>query len=219
MSRIRVHTDGGRIRIRLSEESKTPVDKPTGAETLKSLPKPATAANNRLILSNRLINLIEIRVESGFRPKEDDVEIVYALSGSNSNVFDMLHKLSSQTVVEEAAEDYVISSVQGMIEHIVKERGNNPGLIAVLHTHPRGISKPSNKDKLYFHNASETIKTLLPGVNVLFGVHAISSESIRERKEPSKISKNTIKWSSITREHEIAFFTSDTNMREVDLIE
>jgi hypothetical protein len=63
------------------------------------------------------------------------------------------------------------------------------------------------------------MKALIPGVNVLFGVHAISSESIRERLEPTRISKNTVKWCSITREHEISFFTPDANSWEVKLVD
>jgi hypothetical protein len=54
-------------------------------------------------------------------------------------------------------------------------------------------------------------------VNVLFAIHAISSELIRERLEPTRTSKNTVKWCSITREHEISFFTADANSCEVKL--
>lgn len=217
MTKINVKTDGGRIRIKLRDEAKAPVvTGPTGAEPLESS-KPVTTNSKALLLPIRLINLMEIRAESGFRPNEEDVEIVYALSGSDPNAPDMLHKLSSQTVVEKATEDYVISSVRGMIKHIIKERGSPPTLVVGVHTHPQGIPKPSDKDNRYFLNASEMIKTLVPKANVLFGIHAISSESIRERLEPTRISKNTIKWSSITREHEIAFYTPDVNLYEVKL--
>ena len=219
MTKINVQTDGGKIRIKLRDEARAPVGpSPTGAEPLKS-PEPVTTTTRVLLISTRLINLMEIRAESGFRPNEKDVEIVYALSGRGYNAVDMLHKLSSQTVVEEATEDHVISSAQGMIEHIIKERGAPPKLVVGVHTHPQGVPKPGDKDNRYFRNASETIKALMPDINILFGIHAISSESIRERLEPTRASRNTIKWSSITREHEIAFYTPDANIYEVKLIE
>jgi len=219
MTKINVKTDGGKIRIRLGDEGKAPVvTGPTGAEPLASS-KPVTTKSNALLLPIRLINLMEIRAESGFRPNEEDVEIVYALSGNGPHAPDMLHKLSSQTVVEKAADDYVISSVRGMVEHIIKERGSPPKLVVGIHTHPQGVPKPSDKDNRYFRNAFDTIKSLVPEAYVLFGVHAISSESIRERLEPTRISRNAIKWSSITREHEIAFYTPESNTCEVKLVE
>jgi hypothetical protein len=220
MTKVTVQTDSGKIRIRLHDEAKAPVSStPTGAELLQPSEPMAKIGRGALLFSSRLINLMEIRAESGFRPNEEDVEIVYALSGSNSNVVDMLHKLTSQTVVEEATKGYVVSSVRGMIEHITKERGGPPKLVVGVHTHPQGVPKPSDKDHRYFKNASETMKALIPGVNVLFGIQAISSESIRERLEPTRISKNTVKWCSITREHEISFFTPDSNTCEVKLVE
>lgn len=210
MTRIIVRTaDGGKVRIRLRDEAKAPVIiEPTGAKAKKAV-----------LVSNRLINLMEIRAESSFRPKKEDVEIMYALSGEDTNMPDLLHKLSSSTVVEEATPNYIAASVRGMIEHIIKERGNEPKLIVQVHTHPESIPQPSEKDKRYFASAAETIKALLSGANVLFGIHAISSESIRERQEPAKISRNTIKWSSITREHEIGFYTPDAKPYEVENID
>jgi proteasome lid subunit RPN8/RPN11 len=106
-----------------------------------------------------------------------------------------------------------------MVEHIIKERGSPPKLVVGVHTHPQGVPKPSDKDNRYFRNAFDTIKSLVPEAYVLFGVHAISSESIRERLEPTRISRNAIKWSSITREHEIAFYTPESNTCEVKLVE
>jgi len=192
------------------------VTKTAGAEALKQ--SELAVPTKRVLLSSRLINLMEIRAESSFRPEEEDVELVYALSGSNPDVADMLHKLSSQTVVAKATQDYIVSSIRGMIEHIKKEAGSEPKLVIQLHTHPQSTPRPSEDDKLYFKSASETINALIPGANVLFGVHAISSESIRERQEPAKVSRNAIKWSSITREHEIAFYTADAQPCEVEII-
>jgi len=216
MTKITVRTDGSKVRIRLRDEAKAPVGTvTTGAEPLKA----PEASERALVLSTRLINLMEIRAESAFRPNEEDVELVYALSGSTLNVPDMLHKLSSSTVVEEATKDHVTSSIRGIIEHITKERDGAPKLVVGVHTHPQSVPHPSEGDKRYFISASETIKALIPGTNVLFGVHAVSSESVRERKEPAKISRNAIRWSSITREHEVAFYTPEAEPYEVKILE
>lgn len=190
----------------------------TGAEPVKLSGTEATT-KSKLLLSDRVINLMEIRAESSFRPNEEDVELVYALSGPNLNTPDMLHKLSSRKVVEEANQTYVVSSVQGVIEHIIKERDDEPSLVVLLHTHPRSTPQPSGDDKRYFRTTSQTISVMIPGANIVFGVHAISSESIRERQTPIKVSKNTIKWSSITKEHEVAFYALDAKPYEVDIIE
>lgn len=219
MTKITVQTDGGKIRIRLKDYAKAPVTvESTGAKATRP-PQSSTLTRKAVLVSNRLLNLMEIRTESSFRPNEEDVEIVYALSGGDPNVPDMLHKLSSSTIVEEAAPDYITASVRGTMEHITKERGDEPKLIIDVHTHPRSIPQPSEGDKRYFESAAKTIKALVPDANTLFGVHAISSESIRERRGPVKVSRNTIKWSSITKEHEVGFYTPDAKPYEVEILE
>lgn len=219
MTKITVRTDGGKVRIKLRDEAKAPVAQAaTGVEPLKPVEQ-VISGRRTLLLSKRLINLMEIRAESAFRPNQEDVELVYALSGSETNMPDMLHKLSSSTVVEEATQDYIVSSVQGMMEHITKERDNEPDLVVEVHTHPQSLSQPSEQDRRYFSSAAGTIRGLAPNTQVLFGIHAISSEVIRERQGPVKASRNTIRWSSITREHEIAFYTPDAQSCEVEIIE
>ncbi|MFC1976929.1 Mov34/MPN/PAD-1 family protein [Chloroflexota bacterium] len=219
MTKITVRTSGSKIRIRLRDETKAPVvTEPTGAEPLKSS-EPVTPGKRALLLSTSFINLMEIRAESIFRPDEEDVEIVYALSGSSNNTPDTFHKLSSGTIVEEATEDHIISSVRGMLEHIKRERESEPKLVVELHTHPQGAARPSEQDRRYFTHAVGAIKTLLADANILFGVHAVSSESIRERQEPHKVSRNIIKWSSITREHEVAFYSPNAEPYEVEILE
>lgn len=216
MTKIIVKTDGGKVRIRLQDEVHAPVSAvATGAEPL-NIPE-SVPARKALLLPKRLINLMEIRAESAFRPKEEDVELVYALSGSNSVAPDMLHKLSSNTVVERASRDHIVTSVNGMIEYILKERGDEPKLIVMLHTHPQSTSKPSKQDERYFESAASKAKSLCPDIQVIFGIHAISSELVRERQEIIKLSRNTIRWSSITREHEVSFYTSGEQPYEVEI--
>jgi len=217
MTKISVRTAGSKVKIRLKETGAPVAQGATGAEPA-ILSGTEVTTKSEMLLSARVINLMEIRAESSFRPNEEDVELVYALSGPNLNTPDMLHKLSSRKVVEEATQAYVVSSVQGVFEYIIKERDGEPSLVVLLHTHPRSTPQPSGDDKRYFWSTSETISAIIPGANILFGVHAISSESIRERQQPIKLSKNTIKWSSITKEHEVAFYAPDAKPYEVDII-
>ncbi len=219
MTRITVRTDGGKVRIRLRDEAKAPVVTEATGATATGAHEPSTLTQKAVVVSKRLINLMEIRAESSFRPNQEDVELVYALSGAAPNLPDMLHKLSSNTVVEEATPDHIVSSLRGMMEHIVKERGSHPRLIIQVHTHPQSIPQPSEADKRYFKSVGERIRAVVSSTDVLFGIHAISSESIRERREPAKISRNTVKWSSITREHEIGFYTPASKPYEVEIIE
>ncbi len=51
-----------------------------------------------------------------------------------------------------------------------------------------------------------TIRGIAPGATVLFGVHAVGSEERRPRTPPERVSENVVRWSSITRTHEVAFF-------------
>ena len=219
MSKIRVQSQGSKIRIKLHDDTQTPPQR-GGGETTPVEPTKTTPQDRKvLLLPARLIDLMEIRAESAFRPNEEDVELVYALSGSDPRKPDMIHKLSSRTVVEEASEEHIISSVEATMEHILKERNGIPALIVDVHTHPESVPKPSDTDKQFFQTAAAKIAIKAPHATVLFGVHAISSESIRERQKPSKISRNTIRWSSITREHEVGFFTPKAEPYEVEIID
>lgn len=175
--------------------------------------------NSALLISRRLLNLMEIRAESAFRPDQADIELVYALSGSASNVPDTLHTLSSNAVVEEASENHIVSSVRGMIDHMKQERSNHIGLVIEVHTHPQSSCHPSEEDRRYFASAEQTIQKLVPDAEVLFGIHAVGSETPSKRQEPMKTAHNTIRWSSINKKHEIAFYTPETQACEVEIVD
>lgn len=172
-----------------------------------------------LCLSPKIIKLMEIRAESVFRPNQEDVEIVYALSGSSSYTPDMLHSLSSSEIVEEATPAHVIAYREKMVELIRKERGRDPSLIVDVHTHPNGLPYPSETDKRTNKIVAQNIKRIMPNVKIIFGVHAVSSEAIREIEKPVKIEKNIIRWCSATREHRVGFYTEDSLPQEVMIIE
>ena len=173
-----------------------------------------------LVITARIRNLIELRAESSFRVNQPDFEIIYALSGSDHRTPDTFHHFASQQVVEDARTDTVTPLVSGIIDLIQSERDGSPqpGLIVVNHTHPApgNIPRPSSNDERFFESAGRILGQQFPGARVLFGVHAISGEAIRRRESPVKIEPNCIRWTSVIREHEVAFFTSDGATFAVD---
>ncbi len=218
-SRITVRTCDERLSIKLGGAQKASACSVAMAVRPTTESEDCEPSHKALSISRHLVSLMEIRSESGFRPDEDDVEIVYALSGALPNLPDTLHTLSSDAVVEEASRNHILSCVRGMIEHIRQERANAIGMIVEIHTHPQSSSRPSEQDRRYFASAARTVQTLVPNAQVLFGVHAISSEAIRTKREPVQISMNTIVWSSINREHEIAFYSADTQPYDVQIVD
>ncbi len=197
MKNIRVSIEGdGRVTIKLKKVRPVVETGGTGREL--------AAAGGDLLLSSSLINQMEIRVESVFRPGQSDVEIAYALSGSTYP--DMLHKFSSNEVVAHATQDRIITAAEKMAEHILRERPDAPNIIVGVHTHPDGAAELSGQDKSSMPRIAAKLKERIAGANVVFAVHAVSRESPRARAQPAKIAGNRIKWSSITRTHEVAFF-------------
>ncbi len=205
MKKIRVSLGGnGKVTIKLKKER--PVEEPK---------KELAAPTGGLLLSSSLINQMEIRVESVFRPGQPDVEIVYALTGSKENYPEMLHKFSSSEVVAHAAPDRISTATEKMAEHILKERPDAPKIIVAAHTHPDGIAELSGQDKSSITHIARRLRELIPAAIVIFAVHAVSKESPRPRTLPVKTAVNKIKWSSITRTHEVAFFNENSDPFEV----
>ena len=207
MRRIRVGIGGnGTVRIKLKKRKDERLD----ASRMAREHSVSAAGGQGILLSNPLLNQMEIRVESVFRPKEPDVEVVYALTGFGGSV-DHLHKFSSNEVVAHATPDMVSYVAEKMIEHIRDERAEMPNLIVHVHSHPLGAPLLSDTDKETMPNVAARIREVVPDATVLFGVHAVGSEERRPRIPPERVSENTVRWSSITRVHEVAFFDESAN--------
>ena len=230
MKRIKVSVGaGGRVNIRLKKDGTTSnvpnfplrekisepiIGEPSPQKIVK--PDKVSPSGNGLTISPSLVELMELRAESAFRPNEKDVEIVYALTGLDPNMPDLLHKFSSNEIVARATPNNISYYTDTIIKHILEERGEKPKLLIKLHTHPDGSSQLSEMDKESNKSVSKQFKEAFPGVAVYFGVHSISKEAARmKRISPSKESNNTLKWSSITRKHEVAFYTEDSKPKEV----
>ncbi len=207
MKKIRVSLSGnGKVTIKLKKE-----------RPQEEIRKELASSTGGFLLSSSLINQIEIRVESVFRPGQPDVEIVYALTGSRPDYPEMLHKFSSNEVVAHATPEGISAVTEKMAEHIIKERPDAPKIIVAAHTHPNAAAEISQQDKSSIVNIAHRLRELIPTTNVIFAVHAVSSESPRPRTMPMKIAGNRIKWNSITRTHELAFFNENSEHVEVTI--
>jgi proteasome lid subunit RPN8/RPN11 len=215
MKRIRVGIGGnGTVRIKLK---KKPNAERAGTIAMGGAPPPASApaaGGQWISLSHPILNQMEIRVESVFRPKEPDVEVVYALTGFGTSV-DHLHKFSSNEVVAHATPEIVSYVAEKMVEHIRAERVEMPNLIVHVHSHPLGAPALSDVDKAAMPVVAARIRAVVPGATVLFGVHAVGCEERRPRIPPERVALNMVRWSSITRVHEVAFFDEGANPVEV----
>lgn len=199
-----------KVNIRLKKEGVAPAPSKN-----MYLPDIASLPQNGIAISTSLIEAMEMRTESVFRPNQEDIEVVYALTGSSKNIPDAIHKFSSNEVVPHASPDKISYYTEKMVEHILEERRSIPELIAIVHTHPLGTAELSDVDKVTDFHVAKRMKELVPNANVVFGVHAVSSESRRPRTDPVKNANNSIKWSSITRLHEVAFFDKNSKPFEV----
>lgn len=170
-----------------------------------------------ILLRPAILKSMEIRAQSIFRPGHEDVEILYALSG-DSRMVDMMHQFSSEDILYGSDSMEANVSVANIIEHVKAEIGGLPKVLVILHTHPGGESIPSQQDKLFFSSTEQTIKQHSPGTRVFFGIHAVSGGSVRAKTDYEKINKNTIKWSSITHDHEVAFYTKEAKPLEANII-
>jgi hypothetical protein len=207
MKKIRVSLGGnGKVTIKLKKE-----------RPQEEIRKELASSTGSFLLSSSLINQIEIRVESVFRPGQPDVEIVYALTGSRPDYPEMLHKFSSNEVVAHATPERISTVTEKMAEHILKERPDAPKIVVAAHTHPEAAAELSQQDKSSIVSIARRLRELLSTTNVIFAVHAVSSESPRSRSMPTKIAGNRIKWSSITRTHELAFFNENSEPVEVTI--
>ena len=207
-----------RISIKAGPGSKIRIVKKRKSEEKAAKVQTQEEDKKALLLSSNFLNLAEIRAESSFRPHHEDIEVLYALSGREHNIPDTFHKLSSRFVIKEASPSMILANIEEIVRHILQERKEEPTLIVIVHTHPAGIAHPSETDREYLHHATKLIRKYVPDATIIFGIHSVSNEgdTVQEREEPKKTSKNRITWSSITRSHEIAFY--DAELRPIEVM-
>ncbi|ODS41228.1 MAG: hypothetical protein A7315_06800 [Candidatus Altiarchaeales archaeon WOR_SM1_79] len=161
---------------------------------------------DEIYISQVILDKMEIKAESIFRPHQKNVETIYALAGKTS-IHDRLYTLSTNAILYDSGSMEVRVDASQMLEHIMRD-DEKIGLLIFIHTHPEGIPEPSKDDLKFFKHVSSEAKKHFPGM-VLYGVHAINNGEIRNRTNPYKTRKNVIKWSSSTHDHEVGFYNND----------
>ncbi|NLT48639.1 MAG: hypothetical protein GXX92_09525 [Clostridiales bacterium] len=167
-----------------------------------------------LSFSKSIIEPMEIRTEGVFRPRMQDVETAYGISGDE--ILDMFHKFTSSEVIREATPSAIYTTTESKIEYIWEERGESPKMVVDVHTHPGGIAELSEEDRSTMKRIAHVFKEKMSGTKILFGVHAVSDEKEMGKRIKPEAMGNRIKWRSLTREHEIAFY--DEYSRPLDVI-
>lgn len=217
--RKRIRTQpGGTIRIQRSAIADA--NSADDDETAESPDTPPNDDDGLQLPEDIVVNFMETRAESQFRPDEDDVETVYALTGETASRVETTHALSSAQVVSHVSPTKVRSNIQTTLTHIERERTATPSVLVQVHTHPHGIPRPSDQDQQTWHQMAETIDETWPDTRVLFGIHAFSREfpHPRARHAPSLMNNVEVEWRSITRDHTVRVFNRHANPVEVTLI-
>ena len=170
---------------------------------------------SKLLISKNLIPQMEIRVESVFRPGKEDVETCYALSGND--VLTNLHKFASSQVIKEATPLEIHTKTEAKVRQIMEETFDSglPSTVVDVHTHPGGVAELSPQDLSANANAYRVYSRFFR--NVYFAVHAVSDEGKFRRSKP-EVRENRITWSSINREHEVAFYDVNGKPVEVQIV-
>ena len=171
-------------------------------------------AGSRVIIPYGIIQQMEIRVESVFRPNAEDVETTYALTGNN--VMEMLHTFTSKEVIRSAIPFEIHTKVEAKVKQILEERAEvgKASTVIDIHTHPQGSPVPSDQDLIVFKRAYAVYSRHFE--KVFFGIHAVSEELKLRRKKP-EVKFNVVSWCSLNRKHEVAFYDSGGNPVEVEV--
>jgi proteasome lid subunit RPN8/RPN11 len=226
--RIRIGS-GGKIRIKRSRDDDDPDDTRPGTddedrgrerERDDDEDDVPPGRDDRLQIPSGFVeNFIETRAESQFRPDEDDVETVYALTGSSSGRIDETHSFSSEQIVRKASSNRVRYRVGSIIEHITRERETSPEVLVKFHTHPHTTTRPSELDEETWERIADDFRDEWPSVRVLYGIHTYSTEFKKPKSRASpEVRDGQIEWRSITRDHSARVFDEHADGVEVSLI-
>jgi len=180
----------------------------------RKIPKTKVLEEGGIYLPASIISSMEILAQGVFRPNEEDIEVVYALSGMDA-LPDMVHQFSTEMVVSESSPVGMGTFVPNMLKCIASERGSSPELLVQIHTHPGGSPKPSDLDLRFFRSTATMAKGYFPGVRVVFGIHAVTGGTPRERRKP-QVKGNLVSWKSITHDHGVGFY--DENGKRVNVV-
>jgi hypothetical protein len=212
--RIEIPGRGGKIRIKSSSESHPDDD---------DQPVSPDDWNGIEISESDIINQIESKAISQVRPDDDDVEMLYALTGRSRQRVDGFHSLASANIVSEANYDSISYDPNQVVSYIDSELNDTPALFVLVHTHPRrSRPQPSSADRANWDDVASVYKSEWPDVRVCYGIHAFTEEFSRPkgREQPTRLAGDTtlVEWRSPTRDHAFRLYTPAATGIEVKIV-
>jgi len=237
MSKKRISVGpGGKIRIKRKEsppdtgddESEPqPERSPAGPADPKSTSTESTSGpktdDERLrIPSQLLLDQATLLTESQVRPHkktDQNIEILYLMSGDKLTAVDEIHGMASSQVVLEADVNSIKWS-KNVIDYLKQERSSQPNLVLMNHTHPSGSVTPSATDMADGWPAfAKSIRELWSDTRVLFGIHGLETEFRQPKSEqPPTVTENTVEWQSTKRPHRFRVYSERGNEIPVTVI-
>jgi len=227
--KIKVPARGGKIRIKRDRDDEpSPPDRPPEEDQPQpdqtpNDDNPSSDGEGIEILENAVVNQMEDKAISQVRPDDEDVEMLYALTGQTRHRIDAFHSLASANVVSEANYDSIHYNQGQIIHYIEHELSYTPQLFILVHTHPRRSEpRPSAKDKTTWSNSASEFKDDWDGARVCFGIHAFTAEFNRPKSRSSPAhpagDSTVVEWRSPTRDHAFRPYTPDATGIEVTLV-
>jgi len=159
---------------------------------------------------------LELRGNNGAR---QDVETVYLLAGDSYTTPTELIQLDDPAVYNRMTPTSVSTKLNAVAEQLARmyEGRPDPKLIAYVHTHPGGSTRPSPTDKQGSETAKKVFERYFQDFEFFNAIHALGKMAdvpVDKMRNP-KESGGGVWWYGETRRHELAIFDKYYNSRQV----
>lgn len=162
------------------------------------------------------VRSVELRGNNGARR---DAETVYLLTGETYTVPTELVALDDPAIYEASTESSVRAKLDAIVEELklAHEGRPDPKLIAYVHTHPDGSTRPSPTDRQNGERIAERFERQFDDVEFFHGIHGLGERTTVEgdRRRDLRSSTGGCWWYGENRRHELAIFDASYNSRRV----
>lgn len=159
---------------------------------------------------------LELRGNNG---AQRDVETVYLLTGDSYTTPTELVQLDDPAVYNKMTPTSVSTKLNAVAEQLARmyDSRPDPKLIAYVHTHPDGSTRPSPTDKQGSETAKKVFERHFDNFEFFNAIHALGDKAdvpVEKMREPRE-SGGGVWWYGETRRHELAVFDAHYNSRQV----
>jgi len=202
-----------------SETTKPEADLSRPATISKPTPDPESYSRGTFVFSSHdpgFIQRLELRGNNG---AQRDVETVYLLAGDSYTTPTELIQLDDSAVYNKMTPTSVSTKLNAVAQQLARmyEDRPDPKLIAYVHTHPGGSTRPSLTDKQGSETAKKVFERHFDDFEFFNAIHALGDKAdvpIEKMREPRE-SGGGVWWYGETRRHELAVFDAHYNSRQV----